>query len=72
MIWLNVDFPDRLCTVHKSSCAYVLHEETPLKGIRQMKDDGGWYDFTKVDEAESWSALNYPQYQFKKCGKCKP
>lgn len=71
MVWINVDIPDRLCTVHKASCGLILHEDTPLKGIRKMKDDGGWYDFASIEEAESWSMLNYRLYQFKKCGKCK-
>jgi hypothetical protein len=72
LIWVNVHFPDKLCTAHKSTCGHVLQEETSLKGIREIRGDGGWYDFTIVDEALLWSKNNYPHYEFKKCGKCKP
>ncbi|MDD9271482.1 hypothetical protein ACFPES_31050 [Paenibacillus sp. GCM10023248] len=72
MIWVNVHFPDKLCTAHKPTCGHILQEETSLKGIREIRGDGGWYDFTIVDEAFLWSKNNYPHYEFKKCGKCKP
>lgn len=72
MIWVNVHIPDKLCTAHKSTCGHVLQEETSLKGIREMRGDGGWYDFSLMDEASTWSKTNYPEYPFKKCGKCKP
>lgn len=37
-----------------------------------MRGDGGWYDFSLMDEASTWSKTNYPEYPFEKCGKCKP
>lgn len=46
MIWVNVHIPDKLCTTHKPTCGHVLQEETSLKGIREIRSDGGWYDFS--------------------------
>lgn len=42
MFLVNVDKPTRTCTIHKEGCRYVLKNETPLKGIGELKDDGGW------------------------------
>ncbi len=55
LIWVNVHIPDKLCTAHKPTCGHVLQEETNLKGIREIRGDGGWYDFLLLDVASSWS-----------------
>jgi hypothetical protein len=47
MPWLNVDIPLRSCTYHSDECCrFVMDKgETALKGIDELKRDGGWMEF---------------------------
>lgn len=69
-MWMNVDYPDKCCTVHKKSCSYVLSSETTTKGIERNLKDGGWYQFESISDAENNHRSFYGQLRYKKCKKC--
>jgi hypothetical protein len=53
--WLNVDFPTSKATLHRSSCSYAQSiSATELKGIGQIKRDGGWMPAESRHQAEGY------------------
>ena len=53
--WVNVDKPTKSCVVHREGCRYEQDKsETPLKGINELKRDGGWLFFASLEEAEDY------------------
>jgi len=54
MIWVEVDIPTNTCTIHSNlDCMYsVEKKETDLKGLNEMKAEGGWYSFVSLEEAK--------------------
>ena len=64
MLWLNVDKPDRKCTLHEADCRKRLTAETELKGIGELKKDGGWFSFENVEAAKTYSETEWPTYDF--------
>ena len=52
--WVNVDKPTKTCTIHRRECGHVLKSETPYKGIKRLKRDGGWFSFASAEEAEDY------------------
>ena len=70
MIFMNVDFPEKKCTVHKKACAFILSTETANKGIGRNLIDGGWYHYPTLADAEDVYKEKYADLKFKKCGKC--
>jgi hypothetical protein len=69
MAWLNVDKATRKCTVHDDpNCQYVVGmAATPLKGIGQIRDDGGWLDFPTLQAAHQHAQANWPNYRLTDC-----
>lgn len=67
MVWLNVDKPLRICTLHTdNSCTYwIKKHETGYKGLGHLKRDGGWLSFINEKEAVIYQESNFPEYQFK-------
>ncbi|WP_409274908.1 hypothetical protein V1499_06965 [Neobacillus sp. SCS-31] len=70
MFWMNVDFPEKCCTVHKQYCSFILQNETDKKGIGQNLEDGGWHQFASLSEANEKYEKSYSQLKYKKCKKC--
>ena len=63
--WVNVDKPTKRCVVHREGCRYEQDKsETSLKGINELKCDGGWFCFASLEVAEDycrreWQARGY-------------
>jgi hypothetical protein len=72
MFWVNVDKPTGTCTIHKEGCGYVLKNESPLKGIGELKDDGGWVSFPSIDEAKNYCQKEWEAkgYIVRRCRRC--
>lgn len=63
MIWMNIDIPTKICTIH-SNCSYVERKkETLFKGIHELKRDGGWKSFNSKEEAISYHTEKYLDYK---------
>lgn len=71
-VWVNVDKPTKTCTIHADEgCTYVKdRQETPFKGVGELKRDGGWISFNSVDEARNWCQSKYTRYEIKSCKLC--
>jgi len=55
MFWVNVDKPTKRCIIHREGCRYEqAKDETLLKGIDELKRDGGWIFFPSIGEAENY------------------
>jgi len=65
MFWVNIDKPTKRCVIHRDGCKYEqAKSETPLKGIGELKQDGGWVSFASIEEVENycereWKAEGY-------------
>ena len=69
MVWLNVDKPTKRCTIHTDlDCRYVVDMiETSLKGIGELKKDGGWLSLPGVVSAENFCRKEYQGYPVTIC-----
>ncbi len=73
LYWLNVDIPTKKCTLHRAGCIYeTSKQETSLKGIRQLKRDGGWLSFSsELDATATFTGTYAPRdYRLASCAKC--
>jgi acyl-coenzyme A thioesterase PaaI-like protein len=62
MVWMNVDKPTRNCTLH-SNCTYLRNKkETQLKGVGELKRDGGWLSFKNRNEALKFYKGEYSEF----------
>jgi hypothetical protein len=53
--WLTVDFPTSKATLHVDACSYAQGiRATELKGIGQLKRDGGWMPAESRRQAEDY------------------
>ena len=63
--WLNIDVPTKRATLHVNGCQYVTAKaETALKGLKRIKQDGGWLSFPShkramMDYDQVWEPLGY-------------
>lgn len=72
-IWLNIDKPTRRCTMHVESCPYTnTKHETPLKGIGELKRDGGWLKFASTSDAINLYSRDWENkgYELRKGCRC--
>ncbi len=61
-VWLNIDRPRKICTIHSSSsCRFLKRGETAFKGVGRLKRDGGWLNFTSLAKAEEFCDT-FPDY----------
>ena len=65
MIWVNVDIPTKMCTIHTNrNCDYIENKcETPNKGVDELKSDGGWMRFEGIVLAKKYCAENHPDFE---------
>jgi len=71
--WVNVDKPTKKCIIHREGCRYEQAKtETPLKGIGELKDDGGWVSFPSRGEVENYCKREWEHkgYVVRMCGYC--
>ena len=68
-MWLNIDKPTSKCTAHNDpKCRHVLDMKvTKLKGINEIKTDGGWLEFPAESAAIAYKKRGYENYEFSRC-----
>jgi hypothetical protein len=73
MFWLNVDFPNQTCTLHREHCNRRPRKEPKYKGFRVMKRDGGWLSFATDAEAETYyrGERQGKGYKWVRCSYCR-
>jgi hypothetical protein len=61
-VFINIDIPTKKFTIHHQ-CAYTKKlKETPLKGVGQLKRDGGWLQIDGLKKAESLFEESYMDF----------
>jgi hypothetical protein len=69
--WLNIDKPTQ-CVLHSEDCYYSKNKkETLLKGIGELKVDGGWLSFTSAKDARTFFSKELSLRGFKLSEKCR-
>ncbi len=69
--WMNIDRPSRRCQLHRSDCDHVQSKyATPLKGVGELRSDGGWLGFGSIPEAFSYFDRNYRELEYDRLEKC--
>ena len=65
MIWINIDKPLRKCTIHTNhNCGFLRRKHaTPLKGIGELKRDGGWLEFDGIVLAKKYCKEKFPKFK---------
>lgn len=65
--WVNVDKPTRMCTIHGGGCTYEENKsETPLKGVGQLRRDGGWLSFGTREDVEEYCRVNWKGFNVRR------
>lgn len=69
MFVLNVDKPEKMCTLHDPSrCNRVLLVATPRKGINgEIRDDGGWVPVSSQEAAREYGVTEFPAFEYREC-----
>ncbi|MEH7249494.1 hypothetical protein V7114_22260 [Neobacillus niacini] len=63
-IWINIDVPTKKFTLHHD-CQYTEKiKETPFKGVKTLKRDGGWLQVDSLSAAENLFENSYSHYTF--------
>jgi hypothetical protein len=71
--WLNIDKPNKICVLHVEGCTFEVRKEvTPLKGIGEIRSDGGWLSFSSHKKAREYFEQSWAQrgYEFSENCKC--
>lgn len=69
MIWANIDIPTKSFTIHHDAgCRHVFERgETPLKGLDELKRDGGWIQFETFLQAHDFWSENFGGFRLVQC-----
>jgi len=61
MVWTNFDIATKSLTIHRNAgCKHVFERsETPLKGLDELKRDGGFIGFAKYLEAREFYSEHF-------------
>ena len=51
MFWVNVDKLTEIWKLHKETCRHCKPNETKLKGVNKMKDNGRWFKYETYQDA---------------------
>ena len=68
--WVNVDFPTSSYRLHRVDCRYCTPSETPFKGVKKLKRDGGWLEFSSKVEARNHWKINHANLKWDPCKVC--
>lgn len=73
MVWLNVDFPFKTCTLHRQGCSRRPSKEPVYKGFGTLKRDGGWLTFKSDSDALSYYQTTWQgqRYRLIRCSYCR-
>ena len=71
--WLNVDSPTSVAVLHHAGrCRHTQDiGETPLKGVRVLKQDGGWMPFETRQDAENYVRDLRRSLRLRECAICR-
>jgi hypothetical protein len=59
LFWMNIDIPTRNCRLHKDTCKWARGKySTPLKGVGELRRDGGWLKFDTIASAQNFLEQN--------------
>ena len=69
MVWTNFDIATKSLTIHQNAgCKHVFERsETPLKGLDELKRDGGWIQFEKYLQAHEFCTENFMDSRLVQC-----
>jgi hypothetical protein len=69
--WMNIDRPSKRCQLHRSDCNHVQSKfATPLKGVGELRSEGGWLEFGSIPDAIAYFDRNYRKLEFDRLEKC--
>lgn len=73
VFWVNVNKTTGVWKLHKESCRFCNPHETSLKGINQMKKDGGWFEFKSYQSAYEVFQTDHIHLEYwQPCRNCNP
>jgi hypothetical protein len=72
MFWLNVDLLWKSWKLHRESCRHCKPKKSATKGINIMKDNGGWFSFQTIREAQDFYEKHGSQDNWQPCKVCQP
>ena len=70
--WVNIDKPTTSYKLHRIDCRYCKPVETPNKGLRKIKIDGGWLPFDSKKDAKKYRIFNHSNLHWEPCKICNP
>lgn len=70
--WVNVDFPTGSYKLHRTDCRHCNSTETTLKGVKRLKSDGGWLEYSNKQEASDHWRLHHSNLKWNPCKVCQP
>ncbi len=73
MFWLNADKSTGAWKLHMDSCRFCKPVDTKVKGLNQMKNNGGWFKYDSYQIAFKFyqSEHMYSEY-WQPCKVCNP
>ena len=73
MFWLNISRSTGAWKLHKENCRFCTPKETSLKGLNELKHDGGWIEVDSYNSAYEYYKLNHHDNEYwQPCKVCKP
>ena len=72
MFWLNVDLLWKGWKLHREDCRFCKPKGSATKGINDMKDNGGWFSFHTIREAQDFYEKHGSEDLWQPCKVCKP
>ena len=69
MVWANIDIPTKSFTIHRDAgCRHVFEKgETPLKGLDELKREGGCIQFESYLRAHEFYIHNFGNFKLVQC-----
>ena len=68
--WLNIDYPSKYVMFHRESCILCKPYQQKNKGVNELLSNGGWYDFTSMEDARAFYEKHYSSFKWNACKRC--
>jgi len=62
----------RAYKLHRKDCRHCNPTETTLKGVKSLKSDGGWLEYSNKKEARDNLRLHHSNLKWNPCKVCQP
>ena len=73
MFWLNIDKGTGVWKLHKETCQHCIPHGTALKGVNNMKSDGGWFQIKSYQSAYKFFQSDHAHKEYwQPCKDCTP